>query len=480
MKKHLKYVSSLIMKISKIIPVLLIGTSLSAQLYCCRYKEQLVAPSPPAPSALTFIGDGPKGVYQESAGVWAPVTVDATYNHFGLADSYLAEEVDGSIQSYVDATTAGTGSYFLGFNFQNSQDTHDDAAIMVRPAIAAGYQVFIGSTYLGLWGTCADGDSIEISIDRNGNQAFILRKPSGGSWATIYTAIGFSYGKLFPICEIYGDAKLKGARQTGLSQSIIHGDSGDDATRPVLLITGLESNGSGMALDGDAFSYEIGQRNKFKILHNYTLEFERLDIGYNNRIGHVGSEAWGARHGIVLQLANRQEEGTFLTTTDTVYCVNISNGGTIVDNWAYGGDNNYPNPGTGINPWDTAVKRINAASSLLIAQTGKQPRLIWYWTQGLNDQYTGVNTPAQWKTKTLATIDSARALWGMFPIVMTEFGGAYTGYNAVIQEITTLRPQVYSIKTLYNTRLDDLHWDYDGNKAVANDFANEVLKHFNF
>lgn len=463
------------MKISKIIPVLLIGTCACAQMFCCRYKTET---TPPIPENITFIGDGPQGVYEQSTDVWSPVTVDAAYNHLGLADCYLPEGQDGYIMADVNDAAEGpdNGSYFLGYNYQNTQDVHDDAAIMVRPVVGSGFQIWVGASYEGIIGSVSDGNKFRIRISRSLSKAFVEKSTDGVSWASVFETSGFDYGNLYPVTEIYGNAAMHNPLQSGHSRSILDGNSGDDATRPVLIVKWGESNSGGRALDADAYSYEIAQRNKLKIFHNYEGVFQRLDIGVNNRIGHAGTGDWGNRHGIELQISNRQEEGTFISTTDTVYMLAVGQGGTTVDNWAYGGNTVYES----INPWDTAVQRMDAALALLEAQTGKEPRVFMFYSQGLNDLFNATNTAAQWKTKTLAVIDSIRVHWGVFPIVMTKFFDDYTGYNTVMDEIAAERSQVYVIETEWDSLGDLLHYDYDGMKALGNDFINKLLEHYNF
>src|SRR5690349_13057948 len=59
-----------------------------------------------------------------------------------------------------------------------------------------------------------------------------------------------------------------------------------------------ESNAGGYGNNADATTGELSSQSQVQILHNYSLAFESLHIGVNNRIGHIGHESiWYNSHG---------------------------------------------------------------------------------------------------------------------------------------------------------------------------------------
>jgi hypothetical protein len=233
---------------------------------------------------------------------------------------------------------------------------------------------------------------------------------------------------------------------------------------PLLIIFSGESNSGGYAVNSDATSDELAPRT-LQILNNTSLEFEDLDIGTNNLIGHAGFTD-NTTHGWELQLANRYEDGDF---NRPVYLVKTGQGGTRIADWNVGATT-YLSP----NCWQIMQDRVNAAISEIETLTGQTPELVMFYSLGINDAIAGTNT-STWKTAVEAHFAKVRAEWPGLPIFMTELPNIYDTFNAKIDEIVAADSNTFKIETSDATMRDTNHWDYAGMKLISDRMIDAFL-----
>ncbi len=241
-----------------------------------------------------------------------------------------------------------------------------------------------------------------------------------------------------------------------------------NSNAPLLLIFTGESNSGGRAANSDALPSEIGVRSGVQILNNNSLTFEDLDIGVNNLIGHYGLESIATTaHGFELELANMVDEGTLPNPT---YLVKAGQGGTHIADWA--GNGNY----TGHEIYNILVDRVEAGISEVTSLTGFSPQVYMFYSQGLNDLNTPVET---WKSETIAHFERMRGEFGDFGILMTQFNMVgYESINTAIQQICNSTPKVYPAYSSSAPLTDPLHWDYIGMKLISRRLINKLLQFF--
>lgn len=224
----------------------------------------------------------------------------------------------------------------------------------------------------------------------------------------------------------------------------------------LFVITG-ESNSGGYALNSEAISSELIERSAIKILDNVGLsEFQNLDIGTNNLVGHSGLSN-GSTHGFELELCNRAEQRSWYNRP--TYLVKAGQGGSTISQWALNGS--YMN---------TFVSRVQAAQSLLL---GHRYKTYVLFSLGINDAISGTNVTT-WKSAVLAHFADIRTYLGTnTPIIMTEFQGmgasptAYDSYTTAIQEISASDHNAYSVNVTGAALRDANHWNYSGMKFVS-------------
>lgn len=232
---------------------------------------------------------------------------------------------------------------------------------------------------------------------------------------------------------------------------------------PILIIFSGESNSGGYGFNSQATPAELQPRASVQILNNFTMNFEDLKIGVNNKLGHTGNEYnWYTTHGWELQLANRSD-GTLLNSPN-VYLVKTGQGGSRISDWAEGGI--YNSGAFTANCWDTMQKRVDTAIALLKRQSGKSPKIYLFYSQGINDAVSSTDIKV-WETETKAHFSKIRVKYGNLPIIMTRFMSEFEAYNSAINDITATVDNCYAVTT-YDAALNDRHhWSYEGLKLIA-------------
>ena len=231
----------------------------------------------------------------------------------------------------------------------------------------------------------------------------------------------------------------------------------------LLIVLFGESNSGGIAPNSSALSAELLPRN-LKILNNSTLQFEPLDIGTNNLIGHIGLEyAMYNSHGMELELANQYDNGYF--GVQDVYLVKAGAGGSKVSDWTSGGA--Y---------FTTFLNRVNTARNLLNVAP---ENIIFMLSLGINDK--GINTPvATYKNGIKTLIQNAKTSLDLSEIKLSIMGFQFvtnlsiSDFNTAISEVAT----ELNVKTFSTTGLtkipDGYHLDYAGMKSATDNFLNSL------
>lgn len=253
------------------------------------------------------------------------------------------------------------------------------------------------------------------------------------------------------LCE-YEEEDLRSAVGVSADQGGVQIVTGDTFV-PLILICG-ESNSGGYAENSDLSPEEAAARPCVQILDNIGLaEFQDLDIGTNNLVGHSGLST-NATHGWENALANSVDDGQWWD--DVVYLVKAGQGGSKIDEWEEG--DSY---------WTTLVARMEAAIDL-IKTDGKVPLIYVWYTLGINDAIAGTNE-ATWKTNVEAFFVRLRTLLGPVPIFYSEVMAGSSGfaYNDSIEAMDADDPLLYIIQADDATTRDANHWDYDGMKLIG-------------
>lgn len=237
----------------------------------------------------------------------------------------------------------------------------------------------------------------------------------------------------------------------------------------LLIVFSGESNSGGQAKNSDATAGETGVRSNTLILNNTSLQFETLNIGNNNLLGHFNFTLTqqAELHSWELGLANLRDAGTLRTP---LRLVKTGQGGSVIANWDVGA--NYSGV---VEPWTKFQERVDAALAIM-NPTGTKFGLIY--SQGINDIIAATNV-ATWKTKTKDHFTKIRNKYGNVPIVMTKImstaGGAYSSYNTAIEEIATEMSNVYWVAVEDLARDDNYHWSYAGQKTLAARLIQKLL-----
>lgn len=268
------------------------------------------------------------------------------------------------------------------------------------------------------------------------------------------------------------------------------------------------------------------------------LENLVIDATGNNILDHLGpngipdvndpiwlqSNVAGPPHGFELGLANEVKTG--ILKNNDVYLCKIGMGGSTVFDWDAGSD-------TTTGYWQLFVERVNAAKARIqeLSNTTSEPNIFICLTIGINDAYafdrshapgnsyengkikqwieTGLwqdpyteNDINTWKEQLQLHVENMRTAVGVenAPVFITflpnklqgaEFDLPYTvKFNDAIQQIAAEDSYLYWLKTSdcslrgltdtletakENARERDYnHWDYLGNKLIANRIANQI------
>lgn len=226
-------------------------------------------------------------------------------------------------------------------------------------------------------------------------------------------------------------------------------------TNPLFIFMG-ESNSNGEALNSSATSEELAPTSVVQILNIYTYLFEDLDIGVNNDGDYLTT------HGAELELANMTKANDFAVSQ--IHLVKTGYGGTRMSQWL-GGSGLYVE----------LAARVNAALSIDPTFTP-----IIFFSLGINDALYGTPTDnATWKSQVLEFFSNVRTDFGAnIPIVMTHLPTAYNRYDSTMDEICTEIPYCYTIETADLNLVDAYHYDYLGQKAIAQRSVAKIKEHY--
>lgn len=231
--------------------------------------------------------------------------------------------------------------------------------------------------------------------------------------------------------------------------------------KPILIVLFGESNSGGIAPNASAQSLELAPR-KAKILNNNTLEFEPLDIGTNNLIGHLGLESyWYNSHGMELQIANLYDNNYFNNLYE-IFIVKAGAGGSKVSEWQTGG-----------NYYNTFKTRVQTAIDLIFQNDPINVRFML--SLGINDKLAGTSTSV-YKTGLKTLINNIKTDLN-FPkikmkLMLFDFvtSSAVLAYNTQILEVAK-ETYINVFDTQGCSVLGDgNHLDYFGMKLATNKF----------
>jgi hypothetical protein len=220
-----------------------------------------------------------------------------------------------------------------------------------------------------------------------------------------------------------------------------------------LFVFNGESNSGGFAVNADLSGGELPARTAIKIRNNTSGDFENIDIGTNNLIGHTGLTDNGT-HGWEAGLANEVEAGV---VSAPVYLVKTGQGGSIITEWNVGG-----------SYWNTMTARIDDAISDLTG-LGKTPVIVVWWTLGINDRIAGTNE-ATWRTNVETFIAAFREEYGSnvkfhVPLFMDNDNA---NFNDTLLAIDAADSNFFTVSSDSAGLRDDNHWNAAGMKILAN------------
>lgn len=234
------------------------------------------------------------------------------------------------------------------------------------------------------------------------------------------------------------------------------------SSKNILIVLYGESNSGGIAPNSSATTQEIAPRN-IKILNNNTLQFEPLDIGTNNLIGHIGLESYASNsHGMELEIANKYDEGYF--NGKTVYIVKAGKGGSKTSEW-----------GVGSTAYNNLTTRVNAAKTLI-----GNCDIIFMLSIGINDSLANTDATT-YKTQLKDLVERTKADFSPinFDLRMMKFEFVpvtpMTNYQNKIIEV---KNEVSGVST-FNTSgcgvlSDGWHLNYSGMKTATDNFLNKL------
>ena len=237
----------------------------------------------------------------------------------------------------------------------------------------------------------------------------------------------------------------------------------DSSFVPLIIISG-ESNAEGIGTNSCAASGELDVDPRVQIMQP-SGAFADLNIGSNNNLTSSGG------HGLELEIQN-------LIATKfgnrTVYIVKAGVSGSAISQWL---------PGTA--NYDTLTTRLNNAIARL-NEANKIPVICHWYSQGINDVVAGTNATT-WQTQTLSLFNSLWAVYGKYPVLMTQLIGdrvtypAFYTYDNKIRELALNKDNyIYMIPTPQGATgasctdsisSGGIHWQYLGLKAIADRMA---------
>ncbi|MCJ8332027.1 MAG: hypothetical protein HRT89_10890 [Lentisphaeria bacterium] len=226
-----------------------------------------------------------------------------------------------------------------------------------------------------------------------------------------------------------------------------------------LIIINGESNSGGCELNTMLTAAELEPYESVQVLNNENLEFEPMQIGVNNLMGHIGIDP-ALHHGFELELANRADQ--MPEGSAPVHLVKTGHGGSTIGQWE-----------TPDIYYQIFLQRINAAKELL---EDKPIKPALFFSLGINDSNCETEISI-WIPKIKAHFTAMRSELGEeTPIIMTKFMEYHAHYNDAIDQICSEDPNTCSVNTLDATLLDINHWDYEGLKLVSGRLIDALLK----
>lgn len=227
-----------------------------------------------------------------------------------------------------------------------------------------------------------------------------------------------------------------------------------------LVVFNGESNSGGYALNTELSAPELAIRSSVRIWNNNTSSFQDLDIGTNNLISHTGLTD-NVTHGWENGMAIESEAARL---PNPVYLVKTGQGGSLISDWAVGNPVGY---------WNTMINRVTAAKAAIEA-LGKVPKIIYWYSLGINDAITGTNVNT-WGAAVESFFGTLREVFPNVRVLMTRLMEVeYNSYNLKIDEIIAADPLTHCIPTQDLTKRDTNHWDAAGMKKIAARFRNEM------
>lgn len=254
------------------------------------------------------------------------------------------------------------------------------------------------------------------------------------------------------------------------------------ANNKYLFVINGESNAGGLGLNSSGSVGELGIRSNVRIMNNYTLNFEILNIGSNNYSNHADADITNnpsrplpdptittTRHGFELQLANIIDSNTTFYKSET-YIIKTGQGTSLISEWMPSASNRWL-----VTSFFTQfTDRINSAKSYFDTNNLTYTPVIIF-SLGINDVLgnTNVNT---WKSNVLTHFANMRSLLeANTPIIITQFQSMtdisvanLVNYNIAIQEICSEYNNIYCIDTTGFALGDIYHWNYTGLKQIVN------------
>lgn len=232
---------------------------------------------------------------------------------------------------------------------------------------------------------------------------------------------------------------------------------------PLLFVFFGESNSGGIAPNSSATLQELAPRN-LQIMNNATFQFEPLDIGTNNLIGHIQLEyAMFNSHGMELQLANKYDANFF--PNNEVFLVKAGAGGSKIADWNTGG-----------TYYTNFLSRVQNAIDLLFYENPINIKFML--SLGINDKGVGTATSV-YKAGMKSLIQRIKTdfnLVGNFnlSIMNLEFvtGISMGDYLTTISDIATEENVKKFSTSGLTTIADGYHLDYAGMKMATNNFLN--------
>lgn len=249
-----------------------------------------------------------------------------------------------------------------------------------------------------------------------------------------------------------------------------------------LIIMMGESNSGGLARNNQAVVTELGIRSEVKILNNYNLTFEDLNISAtgNNILEHLGpngipdvtAPVWAGNppHGWELGLANAVRDGKH--SKNFVYLIKAGHGGSKL------GDDRVVNDWIAGSRYFTKFQERYEAATTEIANNGYEPQAYVWYEIGINDCINGVD-PTVWKqnfiTKITAVRDFTRTDIPFFITLLPDVAktsdptGVISRFNLQIKDLCQETKNCYWVKSddCHLRENDIYHWDYYGMKLLA-------------